>query len=135
MELPHSQTRNMQWSICRHLWDARWLIDMSVPSRHRLKATLFELPRELRDLIYDLALHSDKPLVTFRVDDYQRESYVEAIQPGLTRISRQVRKESLPVFYSTNAFILHSDEPKLVDTQQWLKCIENRLPSMLHISI
>lgn len=108
---------------------------MSLIGQPRSEAMLLGLPRELRDSIFRLALHSYRPLVAFRLDHYQRESYLEAVQPGLTQTNRQVRQESLPIFYCANTFILHSEEPKMVDTQRWLKCIESRLPSMLHISI
>ncbi|KAK5746812.1 hypothetical protein LTR17_000442 [Elasticomyces elasticus] len=48
------------------------------------RCRLFELPAELRVAIFTFALTSDKTVVTFHLDDYQRDSLEEAVQPPLT---------------------------------------------------
>ena len=96
---------------------------------------LLDLPQEIRDLIYEFALTSIKSVVAFRLDEYQRPSYQEAIQPPLTRSSRQIRRESLPVFYDCNDIVLHTEGSKMQDTQRWLNCIEPRLPMLNRISL
>lgn len=106
---------------------------MSLSGRPRSR--LLELPAEIRDLIFEFALTSDVPIVAFRLDDYQRDSYVEATQPPLTRVSRQIRAESLSMFYSSNEIVLHTEEKKAKDTQRWLACIEPHLPLLEQLSL
>ena len=91
---------------------------------------LLDLPAEIREAIFAFALLSDKPLVTFRIDDYQKDTYQEAVQPALTRVSRATRQDSLAIFYEVNCFILHCAEPKMTDTCRWLRYNEQMLPSM-----
>ena len=98
------------------------------------RCQFLELPAEIRELIYGWALKSDKPTVTFLLDYHQRDVYTEGVQPALTRVSKQVRKESLPVFYASNDFVLHTGDPKASQTRKWLRCIETRLPLLRHMS-
>lgn len=87
----------------------------SPPSR------LLALPPELRDLIFEFALTvSDAPLVTFRLDSYQKESMCEAVQPALTLVNRQVRAETLTIWYGCNRFVLHSEDVRAVAAEKWL---------------
>lgn len=107
-------------------WTFRALSYSKVPG-----SRLLELPAEIRDAIFEFALTSEKPVVAFRLDEYQRDSYQEAQQPPLTQVNRQVRRESLPIFYNCNEVVLHTDSSKASDTQRWLRCIEPNL-AMLH---
>ena len=59
-------------------------------------ARLLTLPAEIRAHIFQHVL-IETDLVTFRLDAFQREYYTYATQPALTRVSRQIRCESLPV--------------------------------------
>ncbi|EMC98996.1 hypothetical protein BAUCODRAFT_31267 [Baudoinia panamericana UAMH 10762] len=95
---------------------------------------LLGLPTELRDLIYEYALTSDKTVVTFRLDAYQRESYNQATQPALTRVSRRVRRETLPIFYGRNSYVLHTEGNKCRDACSWLACNVQHLPKLRHVS-
>nr|OQO25628.1 hypothetical protein B0A51_09128 [Rachicladosporium sp. CCFEE 5018] len=84
--------------------------------------SLLTLPPELRLQIFALALSPfPKALVTFHLDPYQREDYVEATQPALTRVSRQLRAEALPLFYQQNSFVLHSEGKKGEERDRWLR--------------
>ncbi|KAK3724907.1 hypothetical protein LTR37_000955 [Vermiconidia calcicola] len=66
--------------------------DPTEPSR------LQKLPAELRNRIYGLAL----PETVVAHSYYRRQSFeTEVRQPSLTRVCKQLRNESLPVFYST----------------------------------
>src|ERR1700761_2254315 len=85
------------------------------------RSHFLELPAEIRDYIYEFALTSGKPLVAFRLDEYQRDSYEEATQPPLTRVNRQIRDESLPIFYQSNDIVLHNDSSKGGNTRRWLQ--------------
>lgn len=98
------------------------------------QSRLLKLPREIRDSILEFALTSEKPTVTFRLDQYQKDGYREAGQPPLTRVSRQIRQESLKIFYEVNNFISHTEGPKWVDARKWLRCYEPYLPSLLKVS-
>ncbi|EME49462.1 hypothetical protein DOTSEDRAFT_19906 [Dothistroma septosporum NZE10] len=82
---------------------------------------LLDLPAEIRSLIYEYAVASDKTVVTFRLDSYQRDDYDHATLPSLASVSRQVRSESLPAFYSCNDFILHTESPKAEEANGWLR--------------
>lgn len=104
-------------------------------SFHKASSRLLNLPPEIRDLIFEFALTSPKPVVSFRLDEYQRQSYQEAIQPSLTRVNCQIRKESLPIFYNINEIVLHSENSKVNDTRQWLRCIEPKLSLLNRISL
>ncbi|OQO06649.1 hypothetical protein B0A48_08436 [Cryoendolithus antarcticus] len=84
--------------------------------------SLLTLPPELRLQIFALALSPyPKTLVTFHLDPYQREDYVEATQPALTRVSRQLRAEALPLFYQQNSFVLHSEGKKGDERERWFR--------------
>lgn len=104
-------------------------------SYSKTHSRLLNLPPEIRDLIFEFALTSSKPMVAFRLDDYQRQSYEEAVQPALTKVSGQVRKESLPIFYDCNDVVLHTELSKTADTHRWLRCIEHRLPMLNRVSL
>ena len=99
------------------------------------RSRLLDLPPELRDMIFTFALTSSKPIVSFRLDEYQKQSYQEVIQPPLTKVSRQIRRETLPIFFSCNSIILHTESTKSRDSQRWLQCIEHHIPLLHRISI
>lgn len=110
-----------------------WTVKTLLSSRNS-QCRLLDLPAELRDTIFEYALTADKPLVSFRLDNYQRESYQEATQPPLTRVNRQIRQESLPIFYQNNYVVLHAEAPKIDDTQRWLECIESKIALIQRMS-
>lgn len=104
-------------------------------SRSNTRTSRFlELPPELRDLIFEFALTSGRTLVTFRLDDYQRDSYLQATQPSLARVNRQLRHESLPIYYACNDFVLHTEGSKADDARRWLLCNEPHLPKLRRVS-
>lgn len=95
---------------------------------------ILSLPPELREQIFTLALHSQtKSLVTFRLESFQRESYTEATQPPLTRVSRQIRAEALPLFYKVNDFVVHTHGKKSEDALLWLSCVRVWLEELRHV--
>lgn len=98
------------------------------------RCPLLGIPPELRDLIFEYALKSEKTLVSFRLDDYQRDSFAQAVQPALTKVSQQIRRESIPLWYSCNDFVLHSEAAKANDARKWLLCNETQLPKLRQIS-
>ncbi|KAF9740716.1 hypothetical protein PMIN06_011050 [Paraphaeosphaeria minitans] len=90
-----------------------------------------ELPRELRERIYGFALKSDKPIAPHLCDEGRpapegKADYGKAIRfhdenqtahnatcklLAMTRVSKQVREESLPIFYGVNTFEANGDTP------------------------
>ncbi|KAL5393476.1 hypothetical protein DPSP01_000295 [Paraphaeosphaeria sporulosa] len=90
-----------------------------------------ELPRELRERVYGFALKSDKPIAPHLCDAGRPASegkadYGKAIRfhdenqtahnatcklLTITRVSKQVREESLPIFYGVNTFQANGDTP------------------------
>ena len=69
-----------------------------------------KLPAELRNHIYDIVLISTK---VFRLDDifiyiHPEEVLYPLHQPPLTCVCRQVRSETLPIFYRDNIFFTDS---------------------------
>lgn len=78
-------------------------------------ATFLDLPAELRELIYLQYIQSygEKRLTPFELPSlredgaYPDEYYYKPIppyEPALTRASRLIREESIPLFYSTHRF-------------------------------
>ncbi|KAJ4354476.1 uncharacterized protein N0V89_006213 [Didymosphaeria variabile] len=90
-----------------------------------------DLPKELRERIYKIVLQSDKPIAPHLCDahrpaqqgkadhgkairfhdDNQAEHNAICKTLTITRVSRKVRAESLPVFYGTNTFDTVADTP------------------------
>ncbi|PPJ51503.1 hypothetical protein CBER1_07969 [Cercospora berteroae] len=62
---------------------------------------LGKLPAELRNNIYKFVLEAEKPLVICS----QSRNLNTATQPSLTRVCRQIRSETLEIFYHSNTFI------------------------------
>ncbi|KAM3419026.1 hypothetical protein BST61_g4981 [Cercospora zeina] len=58
-------------------------------------ARLLTLPTEIRALIFAHVV-TEEQLLTFRLEPFQKDYYTSAIQPALTRVSRQIRSECLP---------------------------------------
>ncbi|KAK5675482.1 hypothetical protein LTS10_011926 [Elasticomyces elasticus] len=63
---------------------------------------LLRLPAELRNIIYGLAISTGK---TFTIAS---ACHPDDIQPLISKISREVRLEALPIFYTENEFDFHA---------------------------
>lgn len=74
-----------------------------------------DLPRELRDKIYKLALADKQHHVHFPLD----YGLVTA-QPGLILANKQIRKESLPIHYRFNSFFFDIHGLHLCNFFAWL---------------
>ena len=99
------------------------------------RSHLLDLPAELREHIFSLAVTSEKPTVTFRLDRFQKESYEEASQPPITRVSRQVRREALPLYYDCNEFIIHTEGQKAGDAHRWLHYSQPHLSKLGRLAL
>ncbi|CAK1355479.1 hypothetical protein CB0940_00802 [Cercospora beticola] len=96
-------------------------------------ARLLTLPTEIRALIFEHVVTEDQ-LVTFRLEPFQKDYYTSATQPALTRVSRQMRSESLPFWYECNNFVLHTEGRKADDGRKWLLCNAHHLDSVKRFS-
>ncbi|RMZ06102.1 hypothetical protein D0862_04745 [Hortaea werneckii] len=119
------------------------------PALHRPKpgrCFLLELPPELRDLIYEYTLTSPSnstsksnnnhnQMVTFKLDHYQLDTLTQAVQPSLLRTNRQIRQETLALFYQSQTFILHSEGTKADDARRWLMCNAAHLGKIRQIEL
>jgi hypothetical protein len=95
---------------------------------------LFTLPAEIRTLIFEFIVATSDQLVTFRLDPFQQQYYTTAVQPALTRVSRQIRSESLPIYYACNDFVLHTESPKADDARAWLQSNAAHLQELKRLS-
>lgn len=75
---------------------------------------LGRLSSELRNEIYELALTADKPLTICTKLSLPSGTprAPTGSQPALTRVCRQVRKETLTMFYHTNTFLIEVCGPR-----------------------
>ena len=62
------------------------------------KTDFLDLPPELRNRIYELSLVQGRSINPVHLEDQR--------QPAITRTCHQIRKETLPIYYSQNHFIL-----------------------------
>ncbi len=95
---------------------------------------LLALPRELRDVIWTSAV--SYPVVAVTPNMQQRTGSTmqgSAIQPGLCRVNRQLREESLSLFYENNTFALDFGWHEHTATiKRWLSAIGNHNIRLLH---
>lgn len=69
-----------------------------------------DLPPELRNRIYSFATVREGPFYIGEVaDGYCSDRWESPKQPALLMVSKQIREESLPIFYGENTFVCHPD--------------------------
>ena len=122
--------RNMNCTLCHQCHSERHTTGrckMLKPKFHKF----MELSVELRQRIYALALDTDRPIrphlcdytdgqvVQFH-DDNAEHHFATSDLLGITRVSKQVREESLPMFYSTNTFSIGYDTSTYFDRLAYL---------------
>ena len=90
----------------------------------------FELPPELRVMIYEMALVESEPiqLTTFYDDDLpvlSRSDFRNLVAgTRLLQADRQIRAEALPIFYSRNTFVTGVfNMREMVTAFEWLQSI------------
>lgn len=85
---------------------------------------LLNLPRELRDEILSYILIKPQNTITMLSNSYCYRSEVSASQPAVSKVSKQLRAETLPVFYNSNVFLAElSDPDDLRTAKSWLSAI------------
>ena len=82
------------------------------------------LPPELRDQIYEYIVLKPRTTITMLTNHACVQSEVSAGQPALSYVNKQLRAETLPLFYSSNTFLAEvSDIYDLEIAKQWLAAI------------
>ncbi|KAI4615071.1 hypothetical protein J4E80_006577 [Alternaria sp. BMP 0032] len=122
--------RNMDCKLCHQCHSERHTTGrckVLKPKFHKF----MELSVELRQRIYALALDTDRPIrphlcdytddqvIQFH-DDNAEHHFATSDLLGITRVSKQVREESLPMFYSTNTFSIGYDTSTYFDRLAYL---------------
>ena len=105
------------------------------PSTTEQAFPFLEMPAELRNRVYEIALISRNGIDLSHYWHYDEGPGFQetAAQPSLTRICHQVRQESLLVFYGANWF-LTGLRPKMwlaERTEDWLQAIGHKNKSMI----
>lgn len=87
-------------------------------------AGLLDLPKELRDQIVSSILIKPQNTITMLSNSHCFQSEVSASQPAISKVSKQLRAETLPIFYSSNLFLAElSDPADLATAKNWLAAI------------
>lgn len=85
---------------------------------------LLDLPKELRDQIVSSILIKPQNTITMLSNSHCFQSEVSASQPTISMVSKQLRAEALPIFYSSNHFLAELSNPDdLATARNWLAAI------------
>lgn len=83
-----------------------------------------DLPAELREAIYTLAVVKPTNTITMLFDHNSYANEVSASQPALALVNRQIRSECLATFYSSNTFTAQLDNATdLATAKRWVRAI------------
>ena len=86
--------------------------------------TLVDLPKELRDEIFSHLLLKPQNTITMLSNSHCFRSEISAAQPTISRVCKQLRAETLPIFYSSNRFLAELGDPEdLATAKNWLLAI------------
>jgi hypothetical protein len=72
--------------------------------RHQARPSFLDLPRELRDIIYELSLVSAEAIDVCQLATPSRNAKKLGISTAFLRVSRQIHCEALEVMYGLNTF-------------------------------
>ena len=83
-----------------------------------------DLPQEIRDEIYEYIVVKPTNTITMLENHNCFQNEVSAGQPAISRVNRQIRAESLPMFYRRNLFMAElSNYLDLTIAKSWLESI------------
>ncbi|KAK5686526.1 hypothetical protein LTS10_002646 [Elasticomyces elasticus] len=98
--------------------------------------TLFGLPPELRDRIWELVIIDPCPIQAHRLlesdDDwlghFPNSERILPQQPAITHVNHQTREEALPIFYGQNIFWIPHETPAAndIDVKSWWRSFANK---------
>ena len=101
-------------------------------ARHATRLSFLDLPRELRDIIYELSLVSTETIDVCQLATPLRNAKKLGISTTLLRVSRQIHHEALEVIYGLNTFetkilldprIPHAYDPDPGLRDSWESCM------------
>lgn len=85
-----------------------------------------DLPRELRDEIFEYIIVKPTNTITMLENHNCFQNEVSAAQPAISRVNKQIRAESLPMFYKRNLFLAElTNFMDLLTAKNWLEAIGN----------
>ena len=92
-----------------------------------------DLPAEIRDRIYQEALVQEPMLFLARVPSSTRRFKTACHQPALTKTSKTVREEALPVFYGMNTFYISTldSHESIEPVADWLQRVRQSRREMM----
>ncbi|KAK5693320.1 hypothetical protein LTR17_025103 [Elasticomyces elasticus] len=109
---------------------------LPVTSTREQQSRLLELPAELRTQILELLLIARSSIAVS--NSGSRQPCKPATQPAISRTNRQLRHESLPIFYSANTFVLRYQllcewqfKNMLIAAHTWLCSMTSKQRAML----
>lgn len=71
---------------------------------------LLRLPAELRNRIYHLSVVEESPIKAYYAPFNRHMDHVTFFEPAVSGSNRQLREETLPIFYGENIFHVRDDE-------------------------
>lgn len=86
--------------------------------------TFTDLSAELRNRIYEYAFsHNDTDNALIVASPAFDEGMTLAMQPAITMLSKQIRAESLAMFYAQSNFVAYIRDFDFSELFQWVRCI------------
>lgn len=84
--------------------------------------SFLDLPAELRNRIYEhlLPLRQDWRIIA---TPFRDDLMLFGDQPAITRVSKQIRAETLEMFYATNTFVAYIQDSDFDPLVRWVNCI------------
>lgn len=115
--------------------------EVNILSRLRPKTEVFpqticftDLPPEIRNRMYSDALPSEgQDLIV--ASPFYDEAMTLAAQPAITRASRQLRSETLKMFYSTCTFVAYIKDFDFLRLIHWAQCITSSTSQLPKITV
>ncbi|KAF7198520.1 hypothetical protein HII31_00259 [Pseudocercospora fuligena] len=97
------------------------LYDMAVLMTNSITVfRLLDLPPELRNRIYEYVVVEENILIP-SICHHRERTY--AVQPAITKVNRQIRDESLSVFYGCNKFEVHVHRCDFDFFSEWMNTV------------
>jgi hypothetical protein len=107
-------------------------------STRRIKPSpLLDLPPELRNHIFELAVAAPDGVVRVDFSDSKLDVYKQTRQPALTRVSRHLRAQALPMYYHLNTFNItwQGTEYGWARCRRWAESIDRHLHHISKIQL
>lgn len=105
-----AQQRNITWNRIRPRASKEYMVELLQKTDHHSSFPLLALPVELREKVYRYAFRQKAPIQRYRTREgtYHKHGEGSYAEHNLTRTSRAVRAEALPVFYAERRFSINT---------------------------